>query len=302
MLVSGCARDGDSVAPPQVEPFEVIVEPGQLSLQAGGTAMLAGQVNDSKGFPIGGAPLQFAVAAGAPLRVNAQGIVESTGPAVDRTYIIISSGAREKRVPVQVTAAPLGRLEKISGDEQSVTAGAIPGPVIVRAVDSWGNPVPGTALVLETRWGGAPLPASSDAQGNATFELPLVKTAGAERLLVRPANGNAPTATFNAHVVPGAPAQLRAADEVLQSSGGVSCRLRVLDAYGNPVAGIAVQPSAPSIWAGMTPQSSDPGGWVTFNLDYAPRQRSRPREAVFRLVKEPSVTATVALDAPSPKG
>lgn len=106
-LFAGCSR---SPAPLPVKipatTVELVVEPAQLNLTAGGQAQISAQANDAAGMPVGGAHLRFRVSDARVLQVSDRGLVTSLGPATARTEVIIASGGSEKRIPVSVAAAP----------------------------------------------------------------------------------------------------------------------------------------------------------------------------------------------------
>jgi len=77
------------------------------------------------------------------LRVSEQGEVRALGP-VERTVVRVTSGMRQTEVSVIIDAGALSRIEIVSGDAQSVTAGATAAePLVERAQDAFGNAVSG---------------------------------------------------------------------------------------------------------------------------------------------------------------
>ncbi len=105
--LAGCSKGPPPPASVLATTVELIVEPAQLSLTPGDQAQLSAQANDASGAPIGGAHIRYSVADARVLQVTDRGLVTSLGPATPRTEVIIASGRSEKRVPVNVVAAPV---------------------------------------------------------------------------------------------------------------------------------------------------------------------------------------------------
>ena len=102
-VLAGCSQPAEEVAAAVREPAEVIVEPVQLTLQAGGEAWLSAQANDASGQPIGGASFRFTPADAAVLKVSGQGLVTALGP-VNAGTIVFYPQFHVAPLPFQVDA------------------------------------------------------------------------------------------------------------------------------------------------------------------------------------------------------
>jgi hypothetical protein len=119
---AGCSRSPPPLpASAAAATTELIVEPEQLNLTAGGQAQLSVQANDAAGAPVGGAHFRYFVADARVLQVSDRGLVTSLGPATARTEVIIGSGRSEKRIPVSVVAAPAPATAATPAASASVT-------------------------------------------------------------------------------------------------------------------------------------------------------------------------------------
>jgi hypothetical protein len=274
LCVTGCARaPREPMA--RAEAVEVIVEPSQLSLQAGSAARLAAQVNDASGQPIGGAALRFVADDASLLRVGDTGLVESTGRAVMQTFVVVSSGVRSRRVPVSITAGPPERVEKLSGDGQQIVAGTAPQDLVARVSDAWANPVAGIEMVLRSESPMPPIVVTSDATGVVQIKLPAIRQAGSAVLVVNPRDRPQSAVRFRLHVTAAAPARVTAETKATPQANGVAVIARVNDAFDNPVAGATLRITASPAVTGELEKTSDAGGSAEFVLGLP--ARSIPR-------------------------
>lgn len=247
LLSAGCSREA-APAPDfaQPEPYEVLVEPQQLELEAGGIGMLQAQVNDTRGQPIGGATVQFRSENPDLVRVTDQGRVTAVG-GTGRAVVIATSGPRERRVPVQIKPGPPQRLEKVQGNPQNAIAGAaFADPVVVRAVDAFGNPIAEVALTLEIS-GDEPmrLAAITGPDGAASFALPAVTEAGLLAAVVSSDRDSNLATAIELTVLPAPPTKLVPIEMPIESLGTASAddmeiAFEVQDEFGNPVPGVSV--------------------------------------------------------------
>ncbi len=204
--LAGCPR-GPVPAAPAPPVADVLVEPAQLTLVAGSEAALAAQANDAHGQPIGGASFTFRVADPRVLQVSAQGMVTALGPAGEPTAVTVSSGGRQRQVPVTVVPGPPQRLEKLEGDGQRLAVGEAPADVIaVRVLDGFGNPLVAVPVRVE------PAPAlfppaevDSAADGTARFAVPPLAEPGTVVIVLRAGSADGPMASFQFDVTPPPP-------------------------------------------------------------------------------------------------
>lgn len=175
-----------------------------------GTALptpLSVGVLDQNGNPLFGAPVTWTVIDNAGFVSSTVSSSDANGLAttiwtlgnlagVDSVQASIGTG-----VPVTfiatVKAGAFASLNLVSGNTQSVTAGATTQPLVVRAVDQFGNAVSGVPITWTTTGGGTLSAASSttDASGQAQVTLTTNGTAGAYTVVA--SSGTATPVTFN---------------------------------------------------------------------------------------------------------
>ncbi len=157
-------------------------------------------------------------------------------------------GLPDEGVPTEIKA--------FSGDDQTGPAGGtLALPVVVRVTDRSGRPVANQGVAFAPGSGsGSVTPASvtTDNEGKASTAWTLGPAAGPQSLTARAEGGDAPEGldvALTAHAVSGAATEIQIASGNEQT-GAVSSALpdslvaRVIDAGGNPVAGIEVHWSA----------------------------------------------------------
>lgn len=174
---------------------------------------------DRDGEAVEGVPVEFAVVSGGGSAVAAAPATDAQGYARARWTLGPQAGENvlEARAaglagaPVRFTATGgagvATRLEKVSGDGQSATAGRqLANPFTVKVTDAAGNPVSGVAVSwLVTAGGGTVTPAvgTSDAAGLARATLTLGIGAGANRVTAAGAGASVEfTATATAAPAP----------------------------------------------------------------------------------------------------
>jgi len=142
-------------------------------------------------------------------------------------------------------------LEIVSGTPQQATVDAtLPNPLVVRVTDDDGDPVPGAVVNFMVTAGGGTLDgatATTGSDGLAANRWTLGPTSGVQRVEARLAVGTGQPVRreFTAAAAPGAPATFTAVGPVsVSGSAGYDLAqplaVRVSDANGNPVPGVAV--------------------------------------------------------------
>jgi hypothetical protein len=167
-------------------------------------------------------------------------------------------GLPDEGVPTEIKA--------FSGNDQTGPAGgALAEPVVVRVTDRSGRPVANQSVAFAPGSGsGSVTPASvtTDNQGKASTAWTLGPAAGPQSLTARAEGGDAPDGldvALTAHAVSGAATEIQIASGNEQT-GAVSSALpdslvaRVIDAGGNPVAGIEVHWSASGGVGSISPE------------------------------------------------
>lgn len=170
-------------------------------------------------------------------------------PALLLLMLLASCGGEELVLPEEGVPSS---IVVVDGGGQSGTIGtALAEPVIVRVLDVQGRPVQGQQVTFTVMIGGGavdPATPTTDANGEASSSWTLGPVAGAQQLQARATGGAAPA---NLAVAINATAAASAASAIEAVSGGGqsatagstlpdSLIVRVTDAAGNPVAGIAV--------------------------------------------------------------
>ncbi|HEX5870055.1 MAG TPA: hypothetical protein VFY65_06560 [Longimicrobium sp.] len=150
-------------------------------------------------------------------------------------------GVPESRVPAV--------LQMVHGDTQTAVAGqTLADSLELRVLNRGGQPVPGVEVEFSSAAGGGtlqPARARTDAGGIARAAWTLGPTAGAQTAQGRVSEGRLDALVFTARATPGAPARLIEAGGSGQA-GVVGeplpqpLAVRVVDAFGNGVAGIPV--------------------------------------------------------------
>ncbi len=194
--LGACGTERKDATAPVSPVAEVIVVPAQLTLRAGAEAALQAQANDVHGMPVGGAELRYESQSPGVLQVAPNGEVLSTGRLADAAWIVVHSGAAQARVRVRVEAGEPQRLEAVAPLNGPMRAGvSAPAQGSVRALDAYGNPVPGVELELSDAQA-RPLTANfrAGAVGTGTAQIPAFQLAeaGTHLLQVRVVPRGAP--------------------------------------------------------------------------------------------------------------
>ena len=150
------------------------------------------QVLDANDNPVQGTTVDFAVTQGGGGLSAASGVTDAAGQA--QVTLTLGTTAGQNQATATLTgiatvtftatgnAGAATQLNKVSGDNQSATAGsALANPLVVNVLDANDNPVQGTAVDFAVTQGGGGLSAASgvtDAAGQAQVTLTLGTTAG----------------------------------------------------------------------------------------------------------------------------
>jgi uncharacterized protein (TIGR03437 family) len=217
-------------------------------------------VTDIGGNPVAGASVTWTVVSGgatlttaATLPTNPSGratvgvrLGSAPGPASIRATVAGVATA-VTFTATGVAGGPVG-VTKISGDTQSGVVGSRLAPMVVRILDTAGNPVSGVSITFAISSGGGLItpaqPVLTDPTGHASSTLTLPSTPGTVTISVTGA-GVPGSATFTATATGAAASSLSLISGNAQS-GPVGRALplplvvRVRDALGNPVSGFAV--------------------------------------------------------------
>jgi hypothetical protein len=164
-------------------------------------------------------------------------------------FLLARCGGSDLTLPSETAPADLALVD---GNNQNGTAGEpLPNPIVVKVTDRRGQPVPAQKVVfaLVTEAPGAvviPDTAETAANGMAEARWTLGSVSGTQRVVARAVGLDGIEVGFDAVVGSGGATRMEAVsgDEQTAPVGtalGDSLVVRVLDAFGNPVAGVGVE-------------------------------------------------------------
>jgi len=266
LIAAGCSDSTD----PSV-PSTVVIAPASVSLDAvGATRVVRAAVSDQKGKAMANAEITWTSSTPAVTVVGAGGdsaVVTSVSNGA--AAVSARAGDATGAVEVRVAQAPT-RMDKAGGDTQTGAAGTQLGaPLRVQLRDRLGVPVAGQTVTFAVTTGGGSVAAATavtGADGVASTTFTVGTAAGSAQEVQAAAAGLAPV-SFAATVTAGAPAAALAVAGNAQTGGTgsrlpVSPRVRVADAFNNPVPGVTVAFAVTSGGGSVTPatQVTDAGG------------------------------------------
>jgi hypothetical protein len=261
------ACGGESLTlPSEGEPATITVTKGGNQNGLVGTQLaesLEVQVTDTKGRPVGGATVNFAVTTGGGSAAPASAVTDGNGLANAQITLGTQTGTVTGTAQVQVpagtvpvqtsfsaTALPANAniLTLVSGDNQQGPVGtALLQPLVVQVTDGFGNPIAGVNIDWTVDGGGSVSAASTptDAGGLASVVRTLGPTAG-QQLTLATSTGLAGSPITFTHT-----ANAGSADRIVKVSGdgqggltgtelGQPLVVQVFDAQNNPIVGRAV--------------------------------------------------------------
>ncbi len=221
------------------------------------------RLTDAFGNPLAGVAVRFTVAAGGGTLTGAEPATGADGiAALERWTLGTAAGSESDvlyaaapgvdslRFAASAVAGPAAAVAIAAGDGQQAPAGSdVPVPPAVRVTDRFGNPVAGSTVTFRVVSGFgfvAGTPAVSGADGVAAADRwTLGPGAGSENNLLRAVVPGIDSVTFTAtgHVGPPASVTIVAGDgqsATVATAVFASPAVRVRDAVGNPVPGVAV--------------------------------------------------------------
>jgi hypothetical protein len=267
--VAGPQRLAAAVAGlPQVT-IEAVVSPGDpatLALASGGAqsgtvdevlaAPLTFVLRDAFGNAIPDRTVQFAAsedgsASPSAATTDAEGVVSTSwrlatvaGEQGIGATVLTHPGVSTSATASASPGAPAEVALLGGNDQQATVATILPLPIELRVLDRFGNAVSGAALTIAVSAGAlVEADAATGAGGQASFRWSLGTVAGTQTASVSVTASAVPAASITAHAVAGPPASVA----LTPASGGsaavgrpLSMDADVRDAYGNAVAGVAV--------------------------------------------------------------
>jgi len=257
---------------------EIVPVPGRVIVVKGGDQRAGVQarvadpvvvrVDSRMSRPMAGVVVRFVPADGAgsvkpdSVTTNADGLATAawtTGDRPGRQRLLVSVPGVDSAAAVYVEVEPSRANTRVApvGDPPSGLAGAAQSvPVAVQLTDSLGRVLPGVPVSWHVLDGGSisARDARSDSAGEAHAEWWLGPKAGVQRAQVLVGSGRTvPAATVVAAAFPGEPVRLTAVTPTTPVEGTVGVAVarplvvRVTDAVGNPVPGVAVSATGPGV-------------------------------------------------------
>jgi Bacterial Ig-like domain (group 1) len=175
-VVAACSSDS-STAPPTPASLNIVVgSDSQIAPVGDSVGTIKVTVLSSAGLPVPGATVNWAVTAGGGTVSSPTSVADEFGIATVTWTLGKTAGADSlsatvdgaaSGVVISATAAPgpVASLVKVAGDAQTVVAGSTTQPLVVKAVDGFGNAVPGATIDWVPENGGE-LSASSSVTGS----------------------------------------------------------------------------------------------------------------------------------------
>ncbi len=166
VLIAGCGGSDDTTAPALVAASLVAT---QGNAQAGTvglalTSPVSVQVLAANGSPVAGALVTWFIESGGGSVSTTSTTTDSLGIATV-TWTLGTVAGNDSLAAAVTTASitlsavanagPVAALKKVSGDQQTVTAGTTTQPLVVMATDAYGNPVTGVTVSWIPENGGA---------------------------------------------------------------------------------------------------------------------------------------------------
>jgi len=183
--LAACHKDASPVSPPT--PASIAPTQGSSAQTATVGQALPSAVTvtvlDASGTPLSGVGVAWTILAGggslsatsATTNADGQATVTWTLGTVARVDSLQATTASALTVVVTATAqpGPVMTLQKVAGDQQMVAEGSTSAPIVVQALDQYGNVVPNVAITWVDQNGGAlsSTQTMTDASGDATVTL-----------------------------------------------------------------------------------------------------------------------------------
>ncbi|HTR79159.1 MAG TPA: Ig-like domain-containing protein [Gemmatimonadaceae bacterium] len=163
-------------------------------------------VTDQDGNAVSNATVSWLVTAGGGTVASAASQTDARGKAtviwtlgtvagVDSLQASIASGASVK-IGAIATAGPMTGLVKVSGDAQSILAGTTSAPLVVRAVDIFGNGVANITVTWSVQGGGTLSSTSTSTDTNGQSSVTLLTGAAPATYTVTAVGNLVTNATF----------------------------------------------------------------------------------------------------------
>jgi len=277
VLVASCSQDPIDSGP-RIATMEIISGNNQTAAIGGLTPQpLVVQVADQRGDPIRDQVIEWNVTSGNGVvtprtdTTDADGFASTIyrlgGTIGVQTVSATLAGLSPVTFAINATSAPASKLTIVSGDAQAGRVGALLGnDLVVRITDAFDNPKAGTNVSFTVLTGGGAVAAgtvTADAAGIAKVRWTLGTQVGSQSVIA--GSGAIPPVTFTATAAADAPATvaiLGGNNQATIAGGSLadSLSIRVLDQFGNGVAGVTVDWSVSQGGGSTSPSSSVTNG------------------------------------------
>ncbi len=291
----------------------VEVVTGEAAGEAGDTLPepITLRVTDSLGRALADLPLRWTALDGGALagqgaRTDSLGEARALwmlGPKAGRQRVRVQVGDARTMPPISAvaTARPgtAASVRLVAGDRQTGSVGqALEAGVAMRAVDRYGNPVPGASLRFRPLAGRvSDSTIVTDAAGRGKIAWTLGKVAGLQRLAIR-LDGDTAEVEVTALARPGRPAGLAFVSPPKSATSGRPLSkplvVQVTDAYGNPLPGQTVLFKATSGSVTPTRGLTDDDGRTSVRWTLGPKSR---RPELTGTVSGARISGTLTLSA-----
>jgi len=206
-LVNACS-DSNSTAPLVATTITASAATnGQTG--AAGTALaqpVGVLVVDQNGAPFANATVTWTVASGGGSVASPTSVTDATGTAtvvytlgtvagVDSLEASIAGG-ENAFITAMATAGPASAMQVVSGGAQSVTAGSVTAPLIVKVADQFGNPVSNASVSWAVTGGGTLSATTSTTDATGTTQVTLTTDAAPATYSVTATTGSLTPVAF----------------------------------------------------------------------------------------------------------
>ena len=164
-VAAACSSDS-STAPPAPASLNIVIGSDSQVAPVGDTVgTIKVTVLSSTGLPVPGATVNWAVTAGGGSVSSPTSVADAFGIATvtwtlgkvagaDSLSATVTGAASGVVIAATAVPGPVASLVKVAGDAQTIAAGSATQPLVVKAVDSYGNAVPGATIVWLPENGG----------------------------------------------------------------------------------------------------------------------------------------------------
>lgn len=188
-VIEASVREIIASAPVLVRPLPVevlILGDSSVRMADGDSLRFAAYAIDARRHPVRGLVPEWQAADSQVVRVGTDGVVSALR--AGRTMVTARVGDLSARVPVEVILTPASIALQSGGAQRGLAGRALTAPVVLQVLTRAGQPVPGTAVALDTENGEgtvSPASATTDAQGRVRGQWTLGSRAGQQRVFAR---------------------------------------------------------------------------------------------------------------------